>query len=46
VSAALDPLDPDDFRVLWDASDEWGRARLLERAEAGDVSAASLTAAS
>ena len=33
MSAALDPLDPDDFRVMWDASDEGGRARLLDRVD-------------
>lgn len=31
MSAALDPLDPADFRVMRDALDEWGRARLLDR---------------
>ena len=46
MAAALDPLDPADFRVMWDASDEWGQAWLLGYAAAESLSAPSLTGGS
>jgi hypothetical protein len=46
VSAALDPLDPADFRVMWEALDDWGRAWLLGYVRDGAVSAPSLTGGS
>ena len=46
MTGILDPSDPDDFRVMWAASDEWGRARLLERVAAAPPDGIVLTAAS